>query len=388
MANGGDVVEQLRVNIETTASGTTQAVDELKDKLVSLNDILDVLGNNTSYAQNLSNLGVQFQALGAAINSVNAGNLNNVAKSIGYLGGKSVTAAAANIPILASALTTLANVPNTFPDLSGLVQIAQSISALGKANAQKAAANISSLSTALASLSALGNIQIPDLTNLANVATSLAAFGKASMQKAVQNIPLLANALQQLGAAMSGLNISSGTVAYVQALAQLASTGSAAGAAANSISNSLKKYSGHAKTARMSTLSLIGAVGAMKAAFYAIRRVAGWFKEAVENASNLVEVQHVVNVTFGEFAGLMDKMAGTSIENYGMSELTAKKIGSRFQAMGTAMGFARGEMADMSIQLTKLAGDMASFYNVEYADAAKSLEAIFTGQTRPLTLAA
>lgn len=387
-SNGGDVIEQLRVNIETTASGTGDAVEDIKGRLVSLNDIITTLGNNYSYTQNLMNMGTQFRALGTAISGVNAGNLDSVAKSIGYLGGKSVTSAAQNIPVLATALGQLSNVQTNFPDLSGLATLAQNISQLGKSNAQKAAANIGNLSTALSSLSSLGTVNIPDLSGLATLATYLSDFGKSKMQKAAANIPNLANALQQLGSAMNGLNISNGTVAYVQALAQLASTGNAAGAAANGISNSLKNYSGHVKTARVNTLSLIGAVGAMKAAFYAIRRVAGWFKEAVENASNLVEVQHVVNVTFGEFAGLMDNMASTSIENYGMSELTARKIGSRFQAMGMAMGFARGQMADMSIQLTQLAGDMASFYNVDYADAAKSLEAIFTGQTRPLTLAA
>ena len=77
-------------------------------------------------------------------------------------------------------------------------------------------------------------------------------------------------------------------------------------------------------------------------------------------------------------------MSKTSITEFGMSELTVKQVSSRFQAMGTAMGFAQGEMAGMSIELTKLAADMASFYNVEQTDVAEKLSAIFTGQTRPL----
>ena len=67
-----------------------------------------------------------------------------------------------------------------------------------------------------------------------------------------------------------------------------------------------------------------------------------------------------------------------------MSELTVKDISSRYQAMGKAMGFANDEMSDMSIKLTELAADMASFYNVEQKDVAEDLESIFTGQTRPL----
>lgn len=60
-----------------------------------------------------------------------------------------------------------------------------------------------------------------------------------------------------------------------------------------------------------------------------------------------------------------------------MSELSAKQFASRFQAMGTALDIPRGKMADMSIRLTELAGDMASFYDVSQEDIAKSLQSVF-----------
>ncbi len=120
------------------------------------------------------------------------------------------------------------------------------------------------------------------------------------------------------------------------------------------------------------------------APFLGIYEIFRFGKNAVETASDLVEVQNVVDATFGKYASLVDKMAETSIPDFGMSELTVKDVASRFQAMGTAMGFAQGEMANMSVELTGLAADMASFYNVEQADVAKSLESIFTGQARPL----
>lgn len=45
--------------------------------------------------------------------------------------------------------------------------------------------------------------------------------------------------------------------------------------------------------------------------------------------------------------------------------------------MGTALDIPRGKMADMSIRLTELAGDMASFYDVSQEDIAKSLQSVF-----------
>ena len=385
-SSDGNVIEQLQVNIEANSTGVNTAVDQLKDKLYTLNDILTTLGNNYGYTQNLYTLGKQFESVGAAVSNIDSGSFKTIADSIGYLGKSTVANAAVNIPKITDGLNGLANVSGKFPDLSGLSNVLNSINAFGSADkkTKKAISNLNELAKSLSSMSSLNGIAAPDLSWIGKLGDSIHQFGLSKTEKGIKNIPLLAQSLKELVASTQGMTVDSGLTAYVDALARLASTGAGAGAAANGVANSLKNYSNTTKTARISTLSLIGAVGAMKAAFYAIRRVAGFFKEAVQNASDLVEVQHVVNVTFGEYQGMMDSMAGSAIENYGMSELTAKKIGSRFQAMGMAMGFARGEMADMSISLTQLAGDMASFYNVEYADAAKSLEAIFTGQTRPM----
>ena len=115
-----------------------------------------------------------------------------------------------------------------------------------------------------------------------------------------------------------------------------------------------------------------------------IRQLFNWGKQAMEISSDLTEVQNVVDTTFGDMAYKVEEFAETSIEKFGMSELALKQISSRFQAMGTAMGFPIDRMSDMSVELTKLTADMASFYNVEQKAVAEDLAAIFTGQTRPL----
>ena len=115
-----------------------------------------------------------------------------------------------------------------------------------------------------------------------------------------------------------------------------------------------------------------------------IRQLFNWGKQAMEISSDLTEVQNVVDTTFGDMAYKVEEFAETSIEKFGMSELALKQISSRFQAMGTAMGFPIDKMSDMSVELTGLAADMASFYNVSQEDVAKSLESIFTGTTRPM----
>lgn len=145
----------------------------------------------------------------------------------------------------------------------------------------------------------------------------------------------------------------------------------------NSLGKSMNKTFSNMKSFTRQMLSAAGIMGGL---YGAIR---GAFK-SIDIASDLTEVQNVVDVTFGDFKNKIESLSEVSIPQFGMSELTAKQIASRFQAMGTAMGFAQDKMADMSVDITKLAADMASFYNVEQEDVAKSLESIFTGTTRPL----
>lgn len=67
-----------------------------------------------------------------------------------------------------------------------------------------------------------------------------------------------------------------------------------------------------------------------------------------------------------------------------MSELSAKQTAGRFQAMGLAMGAPVKDMSDMSIQLTALSADLASFYNISQEESSRKLWSIFTGETEPM----
>ena len=157
------------------------------------------------------------------------------------------------------------------------------------------------------------------------------------------------------------------------------------------------------------TGSITGSIVKARALIAVVRRLWSTFSSSIEFASDLVEVQNVVDKAFANEAGKVEDLVQTSIQQFGMSELSAKTIASRYQAMGVALGITSGavknasqrigelnesydsnadSMADMSLNLTRLAGDIASFYNVEVEEAAEALNSVFTGQTRALTLAA
>ena len=115
--------------------------------------------------------------------------------------------------------------------------------------------------------------------------------------------------------------------------------------------------------------------------------IAGLFKlgkTALDTASDLAEVQNVVNVTFGSAAAEINKFSKSAIKSFGLSELSAKRYASTFMAMSNGMGVATDSGKTMSIELTKLVGDMASFYNVSQDVASTALASVYTGETESL----
>ena len=63
--------------------------------------------------------------------------------------------------------------------------------------------------------------------------------------------------------------------------------------------------------------------------------------QAIEVASNLEEVQNVVDVSFGKMADDVNWFAKNAMTSFGLSELAVKKTASTFMAMSNGMGIAQ-----------------------------------------------
>lgn len=125
-------------------------------------------------------------------------------------------------------------------------------------------------------------------------------------------------------------------------------------------------------------------LGKIAAAALSIRALVNFGKSAVEVGSSVAEVQNVVDTAFGDMAYKMDGFAKTSIEQFGMSKLSAKQTASTYMAMAKGMGLAADEASDMALSLTGLTGDVASFYNISQELADTKLKSVFTGETETL----
>lgn len=101
-------------------------------------------------------------------------------------------------------------------------------------------------------------------------------------------------------------------------------------------------------------------------------------------ASDLQEVQNVVESTFGNMTQKVEDFAKSAITQFGLSEVSAKRAASTFKAMGNGMGVANAAGADMAITLAGLSGDLASFWNTTTEQAQTALKGVYTGETEAL----
>jgi hypothetical protein len=112
--------------------------------------------------------------------------------------------------------------------------------------------------------------------------------------------------------------------------------------------------------------------------------VTGSIDESIGLASDLVETQNVVDVTFEDSASTINKWAQEALNAYGITETKAKQYSSTLGAMLKSMGIADDQVLQMSMDMAGLAADMASFYNLDHDTAFEKIRSGISGETEPL----
>lgn len=150
--------------------------------------------------------------------------------------------------------------------------------------------------------------------------------------------------------------------------------------AMNQISNSMNGATKSIGSLKSSLKGIIGTLGLV----FSLKALINFGQQAVDVASDLTEVDNVVQKAFGNMRGEMDALADSSIKNLGISRLEAYQTGSTFMAMGKSMLTSSQDAKNMALNLTKLSANMASFFNTSNKYAAIALKSIYTGETETL----
>ena len=128
----------------------------------------------------------------------------------------------------------------------------------------------------------------------------------------------------------------------------------------------------------------LGKITRVVGAYVSFQAVSGTMKQAIDYASDLAEVQNVVDVTFGNAAQQINEWSQAALKVYGINEVTAKQYTGTMGAMLKSSGLAGNAVVDMSMNLTALAADMASFYNLDTDVAFEKIRSGISGETEPL----
>ena len=105
---------------------------------------------------------------------------------------------------------------------------------------------------------------------------------------------------------------------------------------------------------------------------------------AIKMASDVEESLNKVDVAFGDSSKEVKDFAKTTLEAFGIAEGSALDMAALFGDMSTAMGISRSDAADLSTSLVGLAGDLASFKNINIEEVTTALSGVFTGETESL----
>ena len=372
-------IDQLTIEVSASAEKANRELDKLVKRLDAVSS--SIMGINTAKLNDFTSSLNGFATAVNSINSIKVKEFGNVAKIFNKFDSVNTSKIAATAKAVEDFSTKLTGI--AIPDLSGITKFANAMKNLGKVDLIKASADFPKFARSLTDFVKDINAVAPraDISAFSGLFNNIKNLGGKAATVAVANIPKLTRVIRDLLDELSKApRINKNVIDLIGNIAKLARTGTTGGRTVKSLSESLSHFSKNSKIAKVSAMSLAGAMGILYSIYEGFQKALG----SINLASSLTEAQNVLDVTFGKYSNLIENLSKTSVIDFGMSELTAKKTASQFQAMGVALGFTQEKMAEMSTALTKLTADMSSFYNVSQEDMSKSLQAIFTGETEPL----
>lgn len=103
-------------------------------------------------------------------------------------------------------------------------------------------------------------------------------------------------------------------------------------------------------------------------------------KTSIGLARDYNEIISKSNTIFGEQASAVEQWASSAATSFGQSKAEALDAAASFGNMFTQLGMGSETAKDMSIKMTELASDFASFHNADITDVLQAQQAAFRGE--------
>lgn len=431
-----NTIDTLDIQISSSTEKAVRALTNLSNKLTEVNSALS--GVNTNGLRSCVRELGKLKELDVGKMTSIADGIGKFSNSIKTMGGVDYKGSGLNAVI--NSINRLSQVDISSFDTGKLGEIIHKLSNLAEIPDVSSSVNrfVNSMARLANSGEYIANVsaELPGLgRNLKSIVESFTSVGDISepVNRLVQSIAQLASSGNRIGQTSSQLGtlakevlsffdvmktapkISENTIRMTEALAKLANAGGKVNSATNSISSAFSKLSSAtsslgnivSKTSSIIGTGVKGIIGwfqrlgnsssgiktasfnlgnLLKTAigFKAIRGLANLGKSAIGFGSAITEIENVVDVSFGSMADEAYKFASTAKEQFGLSELAAKQYSGTMMAMMKSSGVAQDAASKMSISLAGLAGDIASFYNIDTDTTFQKIRSGISGEIEPL----
>lgn len=355
-SNAADSIDKMRASLEklktATKGGTGLASlsKQLKTISTALNGVDGSLGTRLrSLADGLTAVK---NASGFKLSSSLAIQLTNIGNSVKQLSGVSF----GKISELAISLRELSNIGRislaaTFNQLKALPGI---VAGLDTVNMDKLRTTLTELSTAMSSLQSIGRsnlgaalTQLRKLPEVARTLEEMDSSGKLDVFAV--KIRKVSNALAPLAANMSAISSAFGNFPTK----------------INKVANSLDNTNASCQRSVKSMASLAAMTGACTAAYYSLRRVAGILGDLLDDSNQYVEVLNLAAVTLRDNVAAATEYASTVERAMGINSVSWLEGLGTFNQMLQGFQIGKDAAYEMSTQLTQVAYDIQSLYNVK-----------------------
>lgn len=443
-----NTIDSLAIEVSSNVSNASKSIDDLCNKLNRLSSRMsESIKYLRDFSASVGTVNSAVQALKLDrldLSTINS-QLQQFVQSMSALGSLNLRNNGLNSFV--NAIRRLNETLNSTGNVSGKIQnMISELSGLG--SIPDVSNNVNRFISSLARLANAGTKIDQTTSGIGNLARQLKKAARTlssaseiseSVNRFTQSIAQLANAGNKTGQTAGNLGelaketkkffevmkdapeISENTIRMTEALSRLAASGGRVSTATNTVSNSFSKLSsigrglssllGNVANKAKSGINflvsgfsnLVNSSNGLKSAtsnvesfiktvlgFKALSAVMSKFNQAMQGkgimelGSDITEVENIVDVAFGSMADKAYEFASTATKQFGLSELAAKNYSGTMMAMLKSSGVAQESAAKMSTTLAGLAGDLASFYNIDTDTAFYKIRSGIAGQVMPL----
>lgn len=420
-----DVIEELQININSSATSANDAIDRLVTKLDRLTNTLGRVNGTSlrSLANGVERLGNSMQVM----NTISTADFTRLANNLTRLGAidfQAINNTANSLNSLGTAFTGLQAINDI--RVSNFSNLARSISALNNVDISSLTRVADAMPNIARSFNRMGAIST-NAKDFGTLANNIAKLAARATEDAITNIPRLGESIRQLFDTLSNLPaIRTDITQIITALGQISRQGSNAGNNANNLVRGLNRTTSATKRASNGFKGLASYIGKFYASFFMVIRGIKKLWSSIEGTADYIEAYNYFNVALGKIGSeskeqyaqygydnaeayaesfskrlseSLNSLSGVNVStdangNGLLTESGMKNLGlniqevTQYAAQLASVTNSVGQTGETSLAIaknfTRLAGDISSLFNVDYSSVSKNLQSGLIGQSRAL----